>query len=521
MANKRKRTRAKASGAKAASVKASGAATTDAATSDAASKPSQALPPPPEPAFWFGFEVAWAKLVVLRVVVFGLLALDALLSIEHAPRYGAGPFNVAQIWGLDALAPGRVVYDIGQLVNAFVFTLVAFGVLTRVLLPIATAIYAWFYFSSQLDSYQHHYLVSLLLLLSCFVPWQRPANATAATPVRSWALRLVLVQLAIMYLWAAISKLDPAWMNGHTLATQLSGRLASLIDHTIGMAVAANLVIAVELALAATVWWPRAWRYVAPLGLLFHLGIVATGFEIGLFAWLMIGLYALVVPDRVWIWLATRPLATTIRELASVVGGWFTGTAWMIVLAALALGAAALCRFDHALVVAIALGIPVIAWAIHKKTTIAAAACAGAMLLWLAVDRASTVAADYYSRWGHNARKAGNLDDAEHAYRQWMAIAPTDDGPHFGLGRVLLARDLDDGLDELHEAERLEPRLALAWVEEACYAARRGRRDDALARSRDALAADGNNAQAKRLASELARPGVPAMCAKLDEGLEP
>src|SRR5437762_505916 len=49
-----------------------------------------------EPAFWFAFDVTWAKLALARVVLFGLLAIDALLQIRHAPRYGVGGFNVAQ-----------------------------------------------------------------------------------------------------------------------------------------------------------------------------------------------------------------------------------------------------------------------------------------------------------------------------------------------------------------------------------------------------------------------------------------
>src|SRR5262245_41548316 len=55
--------------------------------------PSPALGPAEDPTFWFGFEVSWAKLLVARVVLFSLLAIDSLMQIEHAPRYGAGGFN--------------------------------------------------------------------------------------------------------------------------------------------------------------------------------------------------------------------------------------------------------------------------------------------------------------------------------------------------------------------------------------------------------------------------------------------
>src|SRR5437899_8879012 len=86
--------------------------------------------PVDEPAFWFGFEVPWAKLGVGRFVFFALLALDALLDFAHAPRYGAGNFNVAQLPLLDGLGPTRVGYAVGELACAWLFVLVACGVAT-------------------------------------------------------------------------------------------------------------------------------------------------------------------------------------------------------------------------------------------------------------------------------------------------------------------------------------------------------------------------------------------------------
>src|SRR3569623_3614377 len=169
MAKKRTRRPAKpapeksASAAKNASAAKPGKSTPTSTPDKAAPTKPHKLPPPEQPAFWFGFEVAWAKLAVGRVVLFGLLALDALLQIRHAPRYGAGGFNAAQLPFLDALGPTRVSYGVGELINAYLLTLAAFGVATRWVLPPAAAIYAWLNFGSQLASYQHHYLVSMIL----------------------------------------------------------------------------------------------------------------------------------------------------------------------------------------------------------------------------------------------------------------------------------------------------------------------------------------------------------------------
>jgi len=457
-----------------------------------------------QPAFWFGFEVAWAKLAVARVCVFGLLALDALDQIRHAPRYGAGGFNVAQLPGLDALGPGRVAYGACELMNAYIFVLAAFGAARRGALGLAAALYAWLYFGSQLDSYQHHYLVALVLVIACCVPWQRPAQATPATPVRAWAVRLWLVQLAVMYLWAAISKLNPTWLHGTALDGQIHGPLRSLIDATIGLRATAWLVVLTELVLAATVWWRRAWPIVAPIGLGFHLAIVFTGLEIGLFAWLMIAMYALVVPDRVWVWLLAR-----LEPVRARLAGIALGTAARLgaIAAAVVLGIvlAALCRFEDALGLAIVLGLVVAGAALARRRTWLCIAHVAAIATWLAVDRASTIAVDYYKFWGGDARRLGERADAEHAYRRLIAIAPDDAAAHFQLGRVLLVQGDASGLDELHVAEQLEPDRARSLVLEARWLAGHGDRAAALAKARAAVAAEPGDREAQAVLARLAR----------------
>ena len=475
-------------------------------------------PAPRAPVFWFGFEVSAAKLAAARWLIFGLLALDAFLQIRHAPRYGAGGFNVAQLPGFGLLAPGRAGYELGQLVSAYLFVLAAFGVGTRVVVPIAAAIYACLYFGSQLDSYQHHYLVALVLAIACFVPWRRPPSATGAdadadAPVRTWAVRLLLVQLALMYLWAAISKLDPAWLDGRTLATQLSGNMRDLATRTIGFQGAAIAVVVVELALAATIWSRRGWIVAAPLGILFHLGIVLTGFEIGLFAYLMLALYALVLPDRVWTALADGPLRGARHALARA-AAW---PSWAMTVLALALGTV-LCLL-------VRLEAPLLAGALGALVVIGLAVAAGlrggrppallalahvcAIGLWVVADRATTVAIDYYRFWGGWERRIGDLAAAEHAYRRVHELAPGDGTGPFQLGRILLERDPPDddaGLALLHEAQRLEPARARAWAAEARWLAAKGRRAEAIAKAKEAVAAEPSHARARAARPAARRP---------------
>ena len=488
-----------------------GAQRRQAARTERAAVATTVLGPAEEPAFWFGFAVPWAKLVCLRVVVFALLAIDALMQIEHAPRYGAGGFNVAQLPLLDALAPGRVLYSAGELVLAYLFVVAACGLLTRFVLPIAAAIYGWLYFSSHLDSYQHHYLVWLLLVLACFVPWQRPADASPRTPVRSWALRLVCIQLGILYFWAAISKLNSAWLDGRTLSGQLHGSVRSLIDATVGIQGAAWLVVLTELVLAATVWNKRTWWLAALLGLALHAGILVTNLDIGLFAWLMLGLYILLIPDRVWTWLAERRPLSTVRGLAGVIAGWFSGSArWLVWAAAAGIGLvlAAASRFDHGWPVGLALlGALVVATAaLRSRVSVAALAAAHllALFTWTAVDRTTHTTYDYFRLWGGSAKRLGDPKTAEYAYRRGTEVAPHEGNGHYQLGKLLLDRGAgDEGIAELERAQDLEPLRARAYVAEARYLATKGRHDEAIAKAREATIVDPNDRDARALLNSL------------------
>ncbi len=475
-----------------------------------AKKPKIVALPPEQPAFWFGFDVAWAKLFAFRLVFFGLLALDALLQLRHAPRYGASGFNVAQLPLLDGLGPTRVTYAIAQLACSYLFVLAALGRSTRIVIPAVTVIYSWLYFTSQLDGYQHHYLVALLLGISCFIPWERPADGTPATPIRTWAVRLLLVQLGILYLWAAVSKMDSAWLDGSTLSGQIQGSLRTLIDDSIGIKAVARFTILAELALAATVWLRPAWFVALPIGLSFHAGILASNLEIGLFAYLMLAMYLLVIPDRAYVWLAermepvrrvfARPPSPDIVTAGVTLGGIAIGTTLV----------ALLCRFDFALGVALALGLVAIALvAIRRFRGKPGGAAIGAahliaLLLWVLVDRTTSVSVDYFRFWGGSSRRLGEAEAAERAYRKMVAIAPDEGSGHYQLGRLLLKRGEEQGgLAELHRAQEIETARARSYVAEAQYLAGKGRAQEALAKAEEATYAEPNNQAALDLVDAL------------------
>ena len=207
--------------------------------------------------FAFG-PVAAVRPWLLAKAVYLVLALDVWHTlVSPAWRYGAAGFNVAHFALLDALPiPTREAY-VGMLVVVGAMAGVA-AVLPRTprLLSIAiTLLYTWGWSCSMLDSYQHHYLVSVLLFATCFFPQLTaidlfgvaralpgvpaalatkrtkkkgtPPNAASSSSaifphglvarVRSLGWALVTSFSGIVYAFTAVSKTEPEWRSGEAL----------------------------------------------------------------------------------------------------------------------------------------------------------------------------------------------------------------------------------------------------------------------------------------------------------------
>lgn len=437
--------------------------------------------------YWFDFAVARGKLIAFRVAFFTVLGIDAFLQIAHAPRYGAGGFNVSHLPWLDPVlpTPGRAGMLIVFALQSYLAFRIALGTAGRLPVILLTALYGYAYFISQLDSYQHHYLVFWLLVLACFVPWQardavgERAGATqapdampgrAALPVRSWALRLILTQIALMYAWAAVSKLEPLWLDGTTLARQLhvpwiralvADVLSTRADPT-GLALAARLVLVTEIILAVAWLWRRLWPVALVIGVGFHIGVELTGLEIGVFSYFMFSLYILVVPDswpNPWIKAAARGGERCIGcigdRLCNLVGAWqarlqaissgYRGVATVLQAVLIGGGSALLLLVPLAEMRAVAILTALLAGGVlvmrgrghvpgaaYRLPLAHAVACAALLLLSVTTGQVH----DYYKLWGGSARRLGDAAGAETAYRALTRISPWYGPGHYHLAEL-------------------------------------------------------------------------------------
>ena len=133
--------------------------------------------------------------------------------------------------------------------------------------------------------YSNH--LYLLLLLTGLLTLARSGSALSIdalpageTDVPAWPLVLLRLQVSIVYLFAALSKVNPLFLAGTVVSTTLrrDGPLAVPLEWRTFevMAVLSILAILTELFLAIALWLPR-WRRLA--------FVVGTGLHVGIAIW--------------------------------------------------------------------------------------------------------------------------------------------------------------------------------------------------------------------------------------------
>jgi tetratricopeptide (TPR) repeat protein len=297
--------------------------------------------------------------------------------------------------------------------------------------------------------------------------------------------------------------------------------MRSAIEHTVGFGFAAKVVLLVEFALAATIWYRPGWWVALPMGVALHAGIVWSGLEIGLFAWLMLVLYLLLVPDRVFAWGASK--LQPLRRLTAQVA---MPSAQRRAIAAIGVGLcvaiAAITRYPHALLAA-AIGASLVTVANlvdgrqrYQATVITLLAPALAAVLWLGVDRTTTTMYDYYRFWAGSESRIGDPARAKALYREVTERFPNEENGYYQLAKLEIASgstdDKQQAVAHLQRAQQLAPHLARAFIAEAKLLLSQGDRAAALTKAQAGAAAEPTSVDALTLVKQLQAmaPGTPS-----------
>jgi hypothetical protein len=419
----------------------------------------------PESAFdrYFFGPVDVLRPYLLTRALLALLAFDCWLElVPHGARYGVGGFNVAHFAFLDALLPlpTAPLYVGAVLLAGWLALTMALVGPTRAGMVALTTLYTLAWSCSLLDTYQHHYLLSLLLLaMTCFPSLtlsdalggaldEEPPATSPGQRRESWGFVLFCVSCAIVYFYTAVTKTNADWRDGHAIA-RLAGQteaaramLAFAAEHDVTpaafwsgfakSAIAIQLVIAVGFVLAPVFdRLPRvrvrrvlAFWVLAPLS--FHAGAAHMDLQIGWFTEYMLLvalivflprellaglLYAVSAPGRaLTAWLEaedpTRGLIVTSALVAAAgVLGVFALTDLPGGLGAGVVAATAL------VALALALGLRAHGHGSAGLASALAGLSAAGLLLLALVE--SDVRFDYYRNAGGDARRLASLEEPE------------------------------------------------------------------------------------------------------------
>lgn len=405
-----------------------------------------------------------------------MLALDVWrLMIGHAGRYGIDGFNVAHFAWLDALQPqpSAASYIAVLMLSGLLALLLALTGVRRGPALILFALYTFSWSMSMLDSYQHHYFVSLVLLCLAFFPRtsarelhppDSPAPASQPPPPQppvrehAWGYPLLGASIAIVYAYTALAKVDANWMQGHTMlrissAEEVFAPIADL-GEWLGLrrqqvwSWISTLVIPQEAALGASYLLavihdraPQRWvRVLTTLGfvlaLILHVGAEAMGLQIGWFSYYMLALAACYLLPLPLLNAFSRLVTWPARRLDAWFERWppttrITCIAAATVSCAILATAARAIDLPGAWASCICAGIALLAacavWLVRRRgfdpRRYALATSVAALGMWLAIA-AGPARWDFYRYLGGDLKRRGELDAALEAYERGEAHAP-------------------------------------------------------------------------------------------------
>jgi hypothetical protein len=274
---------------------------------------------------WSSWKRLWlgqadARRLALYRLAWGLAAL--IIAATDGPRagdYAPNRFHVplsslaAPIW--------PETHEILRYVALGGALLALTGVLARVGIAAATAVYAYLLSVDLLMFRNHVYLLCLLGLILACSPCDRRLSLLRRAPdseselAPRWPEQLIKAQILTVYAWAVVAKLNPSFLAGVVLSSDLAatlpdsplgallqGPLIGLyplvlggLGHAGAMAALSWFVLLSEAALLVGLCIPRLRRAAVIVGLVLHAGI-ALAMNVFAFALLMVGSYVFFWP---------------------------------------------------------------------------------------------------------------------------------------------------------------------------------------------------------------------------------
>ena len=281
--------------------------------------------------FWYA-KGSTFSLGLFRVAFAGCLFWEVKITQDLSRFAVEGGFHLPYLSFLPLLSP-EVYAAFHDWQYPFI-ALLGLGVLTRPSCAALIVLQGYIFFADQLNFRNHPYFFLLILLLLIFSPCSESLSLSAlfrrwwdqrdgragdrAIPRTLTFQRLLQVQVSIVYFYAALHKITPAYLGGQVLANLMikslfSGRGSGVLALVFSPGTVSDLrrlahnpetwialswiTVGLELLLPVALWIPRARGVAIMVGIPFHLSI-AFAMSIYTFSAAMIACYLLFLdPD--------------------------------------------------------------------------------------------------------------------------------------------------------------------------------------------------------------------------------
>lgn len=259
---------------------------------------------------WLFKRIDNSALIIFRVI-FGFLILaqswGSILTGYVSEKIIPAKFTFNFI-GLDFIQPppGNWAYVFFIVMGVFAIG-VMIGYKYKWSMTLFTLFWAWFYFMQKANYNNHYYLLLLLCFFMIFVPANRYfAVDTKGHPDRTrihmpnWVRLFVLLQMGIVYTYAAIAKIYPDWLDG-TVAIALANSKANLpliggfLQKNWALWSIAYFGILFDLLIVPLMLWKKTRKWAFISAIFFHLFNSAV-FQIGIFPYLALALFLFFFP---------------------------------------------------------------------------------------------------------------------------------------------------------------------------------------------------------------------------------
>eukprot|EP01132_Coremiostelium_polycephalum_P007578 gene7578-9317_t len=288
--------------------------------------------------FIFKYEIEGWLLMLFRFLIYMLLAIDCWNEIPRSAKYWKlttfnishfGLFSLLENW-LQESYQLPLINDTSFLIGIIFCGVLAvrcsFGLNSNRLEPLLIVLTkSYLVFSSQLDNYQHHYLLVLVFLVMATIDWNSFGKLEIQKKYSVWQIRVLLLQLSVVYFWTLITKLDESWLNGTVLPQMVGPEFMEKAYHFLGeqcMVIVSNATVLSELFLLFAIHIPRLHPAAFIIGFTMHFIMGSSGLLIGTFSYFMMVFYMLLIPIQLKVHLKTvvamiiEFLSTTSNQLS-------------------------------------------------------------------------------------------------------------------------------------------------------------------------------------------------------------